>query len=162
MRSEARRWLERVISREIAIEYKACLYFACIMFFYMVYLLWKGIDTVGVWVIWEMVLSAYAVGYLQCYLLWNFDEAERIGKKEVCAGLLCTGLYAGVSWGFDWYGKNPAVTLLFTGYMLLCYQCVFWANKIKRTIDTRNLNKMLDAYKKGEKDGGKRGMQGGR
>lgn len=160
MKNESKRRLQRIVSREIAIEYKACLYFSCIMFFYMCDLLWSGTDTVSVWAIWEIILTAYAVGYLQCYLFWNFDEAEQIGRKEFCAALLCTGLYAGVSWGFGWFGKNLTVTLLFIGYMLLCYLCVFWANKIKRAIDTRNLNKMLDAYKKGEEDGGKRGAQG--
>lgn len=148
-----REWKERlqgIISREIAIEYKVCLYFSCIMFFYFFYLMLGRNYLASIWVMWEMVLTAYAVGYMQVYLFRNFDEAERIGKREIGSIVLCSCIYTGVSWGFGWFDKKVIPTLLFAGYLLLCYLCIYLCNKIKREIDTKNLNKMLKAYKKGE------------
>lgn len=152
MNEKKRKW-DRFFSREIAIEYKACLYFSCIIFFYIVYLMLESNYFASIRVIWEIVLTAYAVGYIQVYLFWNFDEAERIGKREWCGIWLCACLYAGMSWGFHWFDRKPAATVLFVGYMLFVYVCVFLCNKIKRDIDTRHLNQLLDAYKSGEEHG---------
>lgn len=142
--------LNRIISREIAIEYKACLYFACVLFFYSVYLVFKRRYAVGLLAIWEIVLTAYGVGYIQVYPLRNFDEAERFGKRELFCAALCSCVYAAAALGFGWFGKNLTTGLLFAGYMMLCYLCVFFCNKWKRRIDTRNLNRMLAAYKRGK------------
>lgn len=142
--------LNRIIGREIAIEYKACLYFACILFFYSVYLILERRYSVSLWVIWEIVLTAYAVGYMQVYLFWNFDEAKRFGKREFFCAALCSCLYAAAAWGFGWFGRSAAATLLLAAYMMLCYLCVFFCNRWKREIDTRDLNRMLAAYKQGD------------
>lgn len=141
--------LRKALSREIAIEYKACLYFSCIVFFEWAYLLYRKLDAIPMAFIWEIILTAYAIGYLQVYLLDNFDEAERFGIKEMARTLICAGIYTGMSLLFGWYGRNFAATVLFFGYICLCYGCVFLCNKIKRTIDTEKLNEMLEAYKKG-------------
>lgn len=148
MKSEIKKKLRKCLSTEIGIEYKACLYFSCIVFFYSAYLLVQKNYAASVAVLWEMVLAAYAMGYLQVYLFRNFDEAERLGKKEIGGILFCTCLYAGISWGFNWFDKSAPATLLYAVYMLLCYGSVFWGNKIKRMIDTENLNKMLTEFKK--------------
>lgn len=152
----SRDWKEKlqgIISWEIAIEYKACLYFSCIVFFYSAYLFLQKTYAASILVIWEMILTAYAVGYLQVYLFRNFDEAQQLGKKEFLGIALCACLYAGTSWGLGWFDKKGAATLLFVLYMVLCYLCVFLCNKIKRGIDTKRLNQMLEAYKKGEEHG---------
>lgn len=153
MRSDRKRGFLRLISREIAIEYKACLYFACAMFFYSAWLILGGRYYASVAVIWEIVLTAYAVGYMQVYLLRNFDEAERIGRTELVDAVVCCCIYAGVSFGLGWFERGTAATLLFAAYMLLCYLCVFLCNKIKRDIDTKHLNRMLEEFKKGEAHG---------
>lgn len=149
MRSEWKHKFQRFLSWEIAIEYKVCLYFACIIFFYSAWLVFNRNFYAGIRVIWEMILTAYAVGYMQVYLFRNFDEAEKIGIREGTSSVLCCMVYAGASYGLGWFDKNAVATLLFAVYMLVCYLCVFLCNKVKRDIDTRNLNRMLEFYKKG-------------
>lgn len=153
MKCEWKDGFRRIVRWEIAIEYKACLYFACIMFFYSAWLILDRNYYASVWMIWEMILTAYAVGYMQVYLFRNFDEAEQLGKRELFSIVLCSCLYAGASWGMGWFERRMPPTLLFVAYMLFCYVCVFLCNKIKRELDTKNLNRMLDAYKKGEEHG---------
>lgn len=133
---------------EIAIEYKACLYFYAIVFFYCVFLAIKGEFQASVLYMAEMILTTYLMGYLQVYLLGNFDEAEKLGKKEAAYTLLCSALYTGVSYLFGWFDKSPAATLIFFGFLAFAYWCVYLINKIKRKIDTENLNDMLTKYKK--------------
>lgn len=140
----------RYLSREIAIEYKACLYFFGLLTFYAVYLMCHKIYTVEILRMLEIILSTYLMGYLQVYVLWNFDEAERLGKKELPAVFLCTGIYTGLSLLFGWFDRNPGVSVLFFCYVFFCYICVYLINKVKRKIDTDRLNDMLAAYKKGE------------
>ena len=38
--------------------------------------------------------------------------------------------------------------MIFFGFIAFAYWCVYLINKIKRNIDTENLNDMLDQYKK--------------
>lgn len=148
MKNETKRKLRKYLSTEISIEYKACLYFSCIVFFYSAYLLIQKNYTASVAVLWEMVLTAYAMGYLQVYLFRNFDEADRLGKREIGSILFCTCLYAGVSWIFKWFSRSVPATFFYAAYMFFCYGCVFLCNKIKRIIDTENLNKLLNEFKK--------------
>ena len=135
------------LSREIAIEYKACLYFCCMLFFYFGYLLCTGRDSASILMMWEMILTAYFVGDLQVYFLGNFDESERLGRRENAAICLCSGIYIAASLFFGWFEGNIIATVLFFGYLLLCYVCVYLCNKVKRKIDTDKLNAMLTAYK---------------
>ncbi|MDO5423759.1 MAG: DUF3021 domain-containing protein [Eubacteriales bacterium] len=139
-----------ILSREIAIEYKACLYFCCILAFYFLWLVCRGIYEAHILYMFEMVMTAYAAGYLQVYALRNFDEAEQIGRREVFSALLCTCLYAAASYGMGWFGKTPWLTAAFGGYIFFCYFCVYLCNKVKRRIDTEKLNDLLAMYKKGE------------
>lgn len=140
--------LEKYLSREIAIEYKACLYFSCLMAFDCAYLLCRKIYSVKILDMWEMILTAYFIGYLQVYVLRNFDEAEQFGKWEMCASLLCAGFYTVISLGFGWFDRNLLATAVFFGFVLLCYVCVYLCNKVKRKIDTKQLNHLLEDYKK--------------
>lgn len=148
MRNKFRRFL----GREIIIEYKACLYFCCILFFYFCYLALQGIFQASVPVMCEMILTAYAVGYLQVYVFRNFDDAERIEAVEAAGMILCSGLYAAASWFFSWFGRGKRVTVLFLLYLFLVYGCVYVINKIKQKNDTEMLNKMLGDYKAVKKD----------
>lgn len=140
--------LWNLLKNEIVIEYKACLYFSCLISFYCVYLLCRGVYSVSILSLCEMILMAYFVGYLQIYVLHDFDEAEKFGKREATSAFLCTCIYAGVSGVLGWFEGNVWVTVLFSGYIFLCYLCVYLINKIRRKVDTDRLNDMLTAYKK--------------
>lgn len=150
MKSRFKRKLKRIISLEIAIEYKSCLYFACVIFFYFVYLLCNKIYSAKVLHMFEIILTAYLNVYIQVYVFRNFDEADRIGKRDALGIFFCTCLYTAASYLLNWYERGAGVTLLFFLYMLLLYFCVYLCNKIKRIIDTENLNRMLTEFKKGE------------
>lgn len=136
------------LGAEIIIEYKACLYFGCVLAFACFYLLYQGICFVSILHLFEMIFTAYFVGYLQVYVLHNFDEAEQIDRKGVISAVICTGLYTIVSWLAGWFERNAVTTVLFLVYMLLVYFLVYLINKMKRAIDTENLNGMLTEFKK--------------
>lgn len=139
---------KKFISLEIGIEIKACLYFGIIMFFYWAYLVIQGSLYASIIRMIEIVLTAYAMSYLQVYLLHNFDEAERIDVHVVIQALFCSVLYTAASFFFRWYDRNLTATVCYFLYMLLCYLCVFLIYKIKRDIDTALLNQELEAFKK--------------
>lgn len=138
---------KKYLGVEIGIEYKACLYFFAMMFFYCCYGLFKGNTTVPMLHMAEMIFANYIMGYIQVYLLSNFDEAEEWGVREMLAAVLCTGIYAALSYVLNWFGKNLWVTIGFVAYILFAYFCMFLVNKIKREQDTKQLNSMLEAYK---------------
>ncbi len=142
--------LKRYLSLEVAIEYKACLYFFCIMFFYCVYLMCNQIYLAHVVHMFEMILTAYCMGYIQVYLFGNFDEAEKISRRNGLYTVFCTCLYGASSYLMNWFGRSPGATLLFLIYMALIYLCVYLGNKIKRIVDTEHLNQMLTEFKKGD------------
>jgi len=147
-----RRRLGSFLKWEIAIEYKACLYFSCIVFFYFVWLACQGIYSASVLYMVEMILTAYFIGYMQVYVFRNFDEAESLGKREWTGIFFCACVYTAVSWGFGWYARSVAATFLFLAFLILCYFCIFLVNKIKRDAETEMLNRMLAEYKEGERD----------
>ena len=139
------------LGREIMIEYKACLYAFCIVVFYAGYTMLQGEYTVSILYLAEMFCTAYAIGYLQVYALWNFDEAETFKKKEILAVLLCSILHGAISYLFGWFDKKVTVTIVFIAYFIIVYVCILFINKVKRMEDTKNLNTLLDNYKKGKK-----------
>lgn len=149
--SKLKEKLKRYLSAEIAIDYKTCIYFFCILFFYCVYLVCCGVYSASLLCLFEMIAAAYFISYVQVYLFHNFDETEKIGKKDMPGIVCCTCLYTAVSYFFSWFGKNLAATLLFLLYMLFIYYLMYVTNKIKRIIDTENLNKMLTEFKEREK-----------
>lgn len=137
----------RFVSREIAIDYKTCLYFCCVMIFYCIYLAFLHIYSASILHMIEILFTAYIIGYLQVYVLHNFDEADHIGKWEVFSTIICSTLYAFTSYIFNWFDKHPMATLIFLGYMAFCYWCLYLANKIKRNLDTKLLNELLEDFK---------------
>ena len=89
----------------------------------------------------------YAVGYLQVYVLWNFDESDEISKKELLGIIICTIIYTAVSYIGKWFDRNSYVTLGFTAYIVFVYICVYLVYKCRRRIDDKILNSDLKLFK---------------
>lgn len=138
---------KRFLSMEIGIEIKACLYFSIILFYYFLHRVVQGSYAAGIPVMIEMVLTSYAMSYLQVYLLQNFDEAERFGAGVAGRSVFCTALYTVIAYLFRWFDGNLTVTFCFFPYMLITYLCVFLIYKLKRDIDTAQLNRELERFK---------------
>ncbi|MCM1038476.1 MAG: DUF3021 domain-containing protein [Roseburia sp.] len=138
---------KKFLSLEIGIEIKACLYFAIILFYYFLYCILQGSFYASIPQMAEIVLTAYAMSYLQVYVLKNFDEAERFDKNVTIMSVLCSAIYTTVSYALSWFDKNRTATLCFFAYMLLTYTCVFLIYKLKRDIDTALLNRELEHFK---------------
>ncbi|MFG6357070.1 MAG: DUF3021 domain-containing protein [Acetatifactor sp.] len=143
--------LERYLVVEIAIEFKACIYFFCILFFYSMYRLLIGSREAEILHMGEMILLTYGMGYLQWYVLDRFDEGERLGIRETAYLLLCTGIHTAVSWLWKWFDRDVLMTVLFALFMVLAYLCGFLVYKIKRVLDAKQLNEDLRAFQ--ERDG---------
>ena len=139
---------KRYLASEIGIEFKACLYFFAILFFYSMYRILQGSFFANIIVMAEMIFSTYIMGYIQVYLLGNFDEAEQLTWREILASVFCSIVYSGISFLGKWYDRNITVTVLFFCYILFCYICAFFIYKIKRDVDTAVLNHELENFKK--------------
>lgn len=143
---------EHYLTKEIGIEFKACLYFFCILFFYSVYRVVGGSLEASIIHMSEMILLTYAMGYVQVYLLSNFDEGEHLGIKEIFYMILCSAIYTGVSFFGKWFDGNMAVTVGFAAYMMVVYMCAFLVYKSKRYIDGKVLNEDLKAFQERRMD----------
>ncbi|SFQ28182.1 Protein of unknown function [Butyrivibrio proteoclasticus] len=137
---------ELYLTKEIGIEFKACLYFFAFLFYYCVFRLINGVYDASILHMTELILSCYIIGYIQVYLLWNFDEADSLRVKEIAGMVICTIVYSLLSWIFNWFNKNLLVTLIFAAYILLVYFCVFLIYKYKRIIDDKKLNEDLKLF----------------
>ena len=142
---------ERYLTQEIGIEFKACLYFFAILFFYCMYRLVQGIFDASMLHMAEMILAAYIIGYLQVYVFWNFDEADTLGDHEWLGMGVCTVIYGLLSYFLKWFDKNIWVTLGFAAYVVVMYICVFFIYKSKRRIDDKKLNEDLKLFQAGHK-----------
>lgn len=144
---------QKYLSTEIGIEYKACLYFFAIAFFYCMYQVLQGRYEAPILYLAEMIFFTYIMGYVQVYLLRNFDESEQFGGFEAIASVGCTVIYMAASYFLGWFDKKIGVTVFFACYVLFMYICMFLVNKVKRDIDTKILNDELEQFKKsrGEK-----------
>ena len=138
---------ERYLTKEIGIEFKACLYFFAILFFYCMYRLCLGKTVADMIHMAEMIGLAYLVGYLQVYLLWNFDESDDMGWREVTGIGICTAVYVTVSYLGGWFERNLYVTAGYAAYMVLTYVCVHLVYRCRRRIDDRILNSELELFK---------------
>ena len=146
---------KQYLGSEIGIEFKACLYFFAILFFYSMYRILQGSFFANIIVMAEMIFSTYIIGYIQVYLLGNFDEAEQLTWREILASVFCSIVYSGISFLGKWYDRNITVTVLFFCYILFCYICVFFVYKVKRDVDTAVLNHELENFKKKSNRAGK-------
>lgn len=138
--------LERYLVVEIAIEFKACIYFFCILFFYSMYRLLGGSMEANILHMGEMILLTYGMGYFQRYVLGNFDEGDRLGVREMVYLLLCVSVYTAVSYLGGWFDRSVFMTVLFALFMVLAYICGFLVYKIKRILDAKQLNEDLRAF----------------
>lgn len=143
--------LERYLAVEIGIEFKACLYFFCILFFYSMYRLLGGSMEASILHMGEMIFLTYGMGYLQKYVLADFDEGDRLGIREIAFLLFCVGIYTIVSYLGKWFDRIISVTILYALYMSLAYICGFLVYKVKRTLDAKQLNEDLRLFQ--ERDG---------
>ena len=137
---------ERYLTKEIGIEFKACLYFFALLFYYCCYRMFNGIFVASILHMTILIFTCYFIGYIQVYLLWNFDEADSLGAKEIFGMILCTVLYSLVTWFSDMFDKNIYVTIGFAAYIFLTYFCVFLIYRSKRRIDDKNLNEELRLF----------------
>lgn len=137
---------ELYLTKEIGIEFKACLYFFAFLFYYCVYRLINGVYDASILHMTELILACYIIGYVQVYLLWNFDEADTLKAKEIVGMVGCTCVYCLLSWLFNWFNKDLLVTFLFAAYILLVYVCVYLIYKYKRIIDDKKLNEDLKLF----------------
>ena len=113
------------MSYEIAIDIKTCIYFFMILFYYFTWQIIRGSLTSDIVLMVEMLAAAYVMGYIQMYLLGNFDEAEKLGKGEWLKIVLGSVTYAVASYALAWFARNLIATVLFFVYMVLCYGCIF-------------------------------------
>ena len=87
---------EAYLTKEIGIEFKACLYFFAILFYYCVYRMVCGIFDASIIHMAEQILTCYVICYLQVYLFGNFDEADKLRGREIAGMIICPGLYTDV------------------------------------------------------------------
>jgi hypothetical protein len=144
------RALKKALSNEIAIDFRACVYFFCVVFFYCVTAVCKGVFQVKILTLVEILLTNYVICYVQTYLFRDFDESDRFGSNEIAGILMCTFLYVASSLLFGWFGGSEWVTALFALYIIFTYVCVILCYIVKRKLDTKQLNKLLDHYKQTE------------
>ncbi len=137
---------ERYLTREIAIEFKACLYFFAVLFYYCIYRMIQGVFDARILHMAEMILTCYIIGYIQVFAFANFDEADRLKGREWAGILVCTGIYSAVGYFCGWFEKNLTATLIFAAYLLLTYICVYFIYKSKRAIDDKKLNEDLRIF----------------
>ena len=137
---------EAYLTKEIGIEFKACLYFFAFLFYYCVYRIVCGVYDASILHMTEMIFTCYIICYLQVYLFRNFDEADKLKGREIAGLIVCTGLYVAVSFFGKWFDQNIAVTIGFAAYILLVYLCVFLIYKTKRKIDDKKLNDDLKLF----------------
>jgi len=138
---------ERYITKEIGIEFKACLYFFAFLFFYCIYRLCMGLKVAEILHMAEMIFLTYIVGYLQVFLLWNFDEADEMGGKEILGIIICTLIYSLSSYFLGWFDKKIILTIGFAAYIVFTYVVVFILFKWRRKIDDKILNSELEIFK---------------
>ena len=146
---------KRLLGIETNIEFKACLYFFCILFFYCMVRVTDNVYEANIFHMLEMILSTYIMGYIQYYLMDNFDEGETFGIRQIIFSLICTAVDTAVSCLFDWFGKSIKATAIFAAYMLLTYICAFFVYRFKRSMDGKALNEDLNNFRErhnGERD----------
>ena len=137
---------ERYLTKEIGIEFKACLYFFAILFFYCVYRMIHSSYEAEILHMAEMIFTCYIIGYAQVFLFGNFDEAETLRLKEFAGMLVCTALYCTVSYFGGWFDRSQSVMFIFGLYIIVTYLCVFCIYKSKRRIDDKKLNEELKMF----------------
>ena len=99
----------------------------------------------------EMVLAAYILEWVQVLVHCDFDEVDRLGLKEWTMIVCGSAVYAVAGYFLGWFDGNVAVVVGFVAYMIICYLCTFWIYAIKRSIDAKLLNSDLKKFQERNK-----------
>ena len=137
---------ERFFSIEIGIEIKSCLYFCCILAYYFIFRIIMGSWDASIVHMTEMIISTYVIGYIQIYLLSDFDEMDEFNWKVLVFSLVCSGTYMVLAILFNWFDGNMIANAGFLAFMMMCYLSYFIVSRAKRRIDTRLLNEDLREF----------------
>lgn len=121
----------------------------CILAFYAIYRLLYGSLEASILHMVEMLCLAYVMGYVQLYLLNNFDEGEQLRGREILYLLLCASIYTVASYWGGWFERSMIVSVVFEFYMIFAYFFAFLIYKIKRSVDEKLLNADLRHFRKG-------------
>ena len=138
--------LEQFFSKEIGIEIKACLYFCCILAYYFIFRIIMGSWNASIIHMIEMIVATYVIGYIQLYLLSDFDEMDEFHWKVIVFSMICSGIYVLLAIFCNWFDGNIIANIVFFAFMMLCYICYFVICRAKRRIDTRLLNEELREF----------------
>ncbi len=142
---------EKFLADELGIEFKAAMYFYTMFFFYFVYQLSRGNWQADLWVLMQMMATTYIMGYIQVFLLGNFDEAERV-TWQVVMKVICGALvYTCISYIGKWFDRNLTVTLIYFVFMIGCYGCAYWVYSFRRSVSTKKMNEELNMFKQQKK-----------
>lgn len=141
----------RFLGKEIGIEYKACLYFFAILFYVGCYRFLCGEYSVSLLHLAEVIMTTYIMGYLYVYVLDCMDEAPAYTPKIIMEMVVCSIAYAVLSYVFSWMDHSVTANVLFAFYMMLGHVCMLLVNRIKRDVDTMELNDMLKEFQNNEK-----------
>lgn len=139
---------KKILTREIRVDIKTCMYFFCILFFYCMYILLQNRRFIDMLILLEILAASYVMSYIQTCVFHNFDEGEHFGFFEIFASAACSVIYAGISFLFGWFAGSAAATAWFFAYMLLCMVTIYFTFKIRRAADTKELNSELEQFKK--------------
>ncbi len=142
------------LAKEAGIEFKACLYFFCFLFFYSMFRIMQGKWDASIIHMAEMILATYGMGYLQMYAFSNFDEGEEFTGRTLLYSVVCSGIYTAVAYFGKWFDHSFGALGVFFGYVVFAYVCAFWTYKIKRLEETRALNEDLKAFQERSREYG--------
>lgn len=140
--------IEKYLTRKIGVEIKCCLMFFMILCFYSGYRLICGSMEAGIIHMLEMAVLAYLLGWIQALIGSDFDEVDKLCAKDWAVILIGSLIYTVASCVFGWFGNSLIATVIFAGYMIVTYLCIFLIYKIKRAIDARLLNDDLKQFQK--------------
>lgn len=141
---------ENVLSQEINIKYKASIYSICHLFYIAIFLINQQKYEISLIQLAQIVLLAWAINHIEIYIFANFDEADQLTGKWWLSALICSVLYMIAANWLNWFQGNLSVLVGFGTYQLFCYWGVYINNKIKRHIDSKQLNQLLKTYKQGK------------
>lgn len=139
---------EKFFAKEIGIELKSCLYFYCILFFCSLVLVIQGKYSLSILTMAEVIAANYVICNIQVYVFHNFDEADVLRAPEILGLMVCTGIYTAISYLLSWFDRKLDITIYFAIFIVFSYICVNLIYKIKRNIETKELNNLLSDYKK--------------
>lgn len=122
--------------------------FFLILCFYCGYRWLADFTQAGIIHMLEMVLFAYAIGWVQNLLHYDFDEVDTLKIRDWTLVMISAALYAAASHFAGWFDGKIGVSIGFGFYIVCAYLCSYLVYKIKRTIDAKHLNEDLQQFQK--------------